>query len=265
MAILLSQDYKEPGDNRGSRKKPQTKDLRSGGLYGQYHLRGSILTIQDTRDAISGFIAFGNNIATIPTSNTPTPVNASGLLLDYTGLSIWRNGVLQAAVRGTDGITGGGGVVLLDANGLTLTDMDDAKARIKWNDGTDTTATIGVFSDAGVSKMTLQINEDQTFDDGRFHLNVFDTSGGDTLFRLIAIDGGTHHAELGGTTFNGLTIGSTANPEAMLDVRGGMCLNDGISAPTAVANRAFIYVDTADGDLKVRFGDGVTKTLATDT
>ena len=40
---------------------------------------------------------------------------------------------------------------------------------------------------------------------------------------------------------------------------------DGITAPTAIAGYAFIYVDTADGDLKVRFGDGTTKTLATDT
>lgn len=41
-------------------------------------------------------------------------------------------------------------------------------------------------------------------------------------------------------------------------------LSDGITAPTAIPGFAQIYVDTADGDLKVRFGDGVTKTLATD-
>jgi hypothetical protein len=28
---------------------------------------------------------------------------------------------------------------------------------------------------------------------------------------------------------------------------------------------AIIYVDTADGDLKVRFGDGTIKTIVTDT
>lgn len=43
-----------------------------------------------------------------------------------------------------------------------------------------------------------------------------------------------------------------------------LALTDGVTAPTAVSGLAFIYVDTADGDLKVRFGDGVTKTITTD-
>lgn len=42
-------------------------------------------------------------------------------------------------------------------------------------------------------------------------------------------------------------------------------LKDGQTAPATVAGRAFIYVDTADGDLKVKFGDGTIKTIVTDT
>jgi hypothetical protein len=42
-------------------------------------------------------------------------------------------------------------------------------------------------------------------------------------------------------------------------------LVDGITAPSATVGLAKIFVDTADGDLKVIFGDGTTKTLATDT
>lgn len=45
----------------------------------------------------------------------------------------------------------------------------------------------------------------------------------------------------------------------------GLELTDGITAPSAVTGRAIIYVDTADGDLKVKFGDGTTKTISTDT
>lgn len=44
-----------------------------------------------------------------------------------------------------------------------------------------------------------------------------------------------------------------------------IALVDGVSAPTAVSGLAFIYVDSADGDLKIRFGDGTTKTIVTDT
>lgn len=42
-------------------------------------------------------------------------------------------------------------------------------------------------------------------------------------------------------------------------------LTDGVTAPGTVAGIAQIYVDTADGDLKVIFGDGTVKTIVTDT
>lgn len=44
-----------------------------------------------------------------------------------------------------------------------------------------------------------------------------------------------------------------------------MSLKDGITAPGTNSGHAYIYVDTADGDLKVKFGDGVTKVIAADT
>lgn len=44
-----------------------------------------------------------------------------------------------------------------------------------------------------------------------------------------------------------------------------LALVDGVTAPTAVAGLTFLYTDEAAGALKVRFGNGVTKTLATDT
>lgn len=44
-----------------------------------------------------------------------------------------------------------------------------------------------------------------------------------------------------------------------------MTLVDGVSAPSTVSGHAQIYVDSADGDLKVKFGDGTVKTIATDT
>lgn len=46
---------------------------------------------------------------------------------------------------------------------------------------------------------------------------------------------------------------------------GALMVPDGVTAPAALAGFAEIYVDTADGDLKVKFGDAVVKTLATDT
>ena len=42
-------------------------------------------------------------------------------------------------------------------------------------------------------------------------------------------------------------------------------VTDGITAPAAATGRARIYVDTADGDLKIIFADGTIKTIVTDT
>jgi hypothetical protein len=44
-----------------------------------------------------------------------------------------------------------------------------------------------------------------------------------------------------------------------------MALVDGITAPSTIATHAQLYVDTADGDLKIKFGDGTVKTIVTDT
>jgi len=44
-----------------------------------------------------------------------------------------------------------------------------------------------------------------------------------------------------------------------------LSLKDGITPPSSVVGEAYIYVDSADGDLKVKFGDGTVKTIVTDT
>ena len=46
---------------------------------------------------------------------------------------------------------------------------------------------------------------------------------------------------------------------------GPLALVDGISEPATITGLAYIYVDTADGDLKVKFGDGTIKTIVTDS
>lgn len=51
----------------------------------------------------------------------------------------------------------------------------------------------------------------------------------------------------------------------LISDNGFVAVKDGITAPGGTAGIAKIYVDSADGDLKVVFGDGTVKTLATDT
>jgi hypothetical protein len=59
-------------------------------------------------------------------------------------------------------------------------------------------------------------------------------------------------------------IGSST-PNSKLDIAGDIAITDGITAPTATVGKAKIYVDTADGDLKIVFGDGTVKTIVTDS
>ena len=42
-------------------------------------------------------------------------------------------------------------------------------------------------------------------------------------------------------------------------------VTDGVSVPSTESGFASIYIDTADGDLKIKFGDGAVKTISTDT
>ena len=42
-------------------------------------------------------------------------------------------------------------------------------------------------------------------------------------------------------------------------------LTDGVTAPTAATGWAIMFVDTADGDLKIIFSDGTTKVIVADT
>jgi hypothetical protein len=64
-----------------------------------------------------------------------------------------------------------------------------------------------------------------------------------------------------GVEFRGLSSADTVTGFTMRE----MALIDGTTAPSTRAGYATIYVDSADGDLKVKFGDGTVKTIATDS
>ena len=65
-------------------------------------------------------------------------------------------------------------------------------------------------------------------------------------------------ADLDMNSYNITNVGNISNSSTIQ-------IDDGVSAPDAVVGKALIYVDSADGDLKVKFGDGTVATIATDT
>jgi hypothetical protein len=90
---------------------------------------------------------------------------------------------------------------------------------------------------------------------------------GDVEFVLSS--GGSTHTFTIGMGLLGLTTNRAIECAALTatgDVRAShLQITDGISAPSSESGIAKIYVDTADGDLKVKFGDGTVKTIVTDT
>jgi hypothetical protein len=62
-------------------------------------------------------------------------------------------------------------------------------------------------------------------------------------------------------------LGINVDPDANVacQINGVLAILDGVTAPSSsVTGYALIYVDTADGDLKIRFADGTVKTIETD-
>lgn len=81
---------------------------------------------------------------------------------------------------------------------------------------------------------------------------------GDTDTALLFLDASADALVMGGTTASNSKL-------TLAGAKGALAINDGITAPGTSAGFAQIYVDTADGDLKVKFGDGTVKVLAADT
>jgi hypothetical protein len=63
----------------------------------------------------------------------------------------------------------------------------------------------------------------------------------------------------------GASTGTTNMEAGDIRMNNVLWIGDGVTAPTTTAGFAAIYVDTADGDLKCKFGDGTVKTIVVDT
>jgi hypothetical protein len=68
--------------------------------------------------------------------------------------------------------------------------------------------------------------------------------------------------DFGGLSFDAYNEGIFSSN---LTVNGFLAIEDGISEPATNTGLGTLYIDSADGDLKIKFADGTVKTIVVDT
>lgn len=90
---------------------------------------------------------------------------------------------------------------------------------------------------------------------------------GFTVLEALATSGALIFVIPGGSGVNGWNFFHRGDFEnkAVISEKGAFGIKDGITAPSAIAGLAQVYVDVADGDYKIIFGDGTVKVISPDT
>jgi hypothetical protein len=236
-----------------------TVDFNSGGI--QVNVSGSraaLTLINETNAANTrkAYIAAGSGGVTgfafgvdIPATNTQ-----NWSIYDYTATAYrLYMGTTGAIGIGTGAAIGSEFFTLLNTtNGITRIKIDNQSAGNAARAGLTGTSDVGyftleAFSSTFAAETTLQ-QDTMLYTTGTGAMLHLGTAG---IKRVTILD---TSAKVG--------IGVDPPLEA-LQINGAMAILDGMTAPSTHSGYASIYVDTADGDLKVKFGDGVTKTIAT--
>jgi hypothetical protein len=136
----------------------------------------------------------------------------------------------------------------LTAAGIAIGRAGKAEMSIDGTDGDLPASSVGFYERSGIlyghSRGSIQLGLDA------------DNDSTTASFALIKDD--QAHGTGGSTLF---TITEAADAQ----FEGEMRIPDGITAPATATGYAVLYVDSADGDLKVKFGDGTVKTITADT
>lgn len=172
------------------------------------------------------------------------------------GLSGYKTGMNAHAMKLEIAPLSGNASIWMTSSVLTGSDaLVKVAAENAW-DSDEVSLTLS-RPDSGASTCKL-LNET-----GDVELQVGDAAGSnyvgvlDSAAALVGRIDSDGHARLLG----GLGVGSvTRSPPA-----GTLVITDGVSAPSAISGGAIVYVDSATGDLMVRFGDGTIKTIVADT
>jgi len=174
-------------------------------------------------------------------------------------------GPAQFSLQARAGVaSAGGGAVYLSASGLNFTGGSTTSHQIKWLDVSgDEICKIYAYESGTASVVYFIADGPDAGEESMINIQAEEVGGGVTQLQVISPNmagydaAGTIIGRIGGTSI--LQIKSHGTK-----VAGDMRLTDGKAAPSTEAGYAIIYVDSADGNLKVKFGDGTVTTIATD-
>ena len=131
---------------------------------------------------------------------------------------------------------------------------------------------VGVYADASQGPISLSptvlVANNTTNFSGTGALNELSYTVPAPIFTLDAQNGtsGARWNARGGQDVHWYRFLKNGTEMLRLGYDGAIGLRDGITAPSVdVTGNAWLYIDTADGDLKIRFSDGTVKTIVTDT
>lgn len=188
-------------------------------------------------------------------------VNATGFRWTWGEFASQTDGEDQVVIsRATGKFTAGAGAVTLDEDGITF-DMDEAAAQIRLIDGGVIRGYFySIVAGASTARMTLRSGpsglaaETSEMDLRCMSLDL--TSNRIRLYKSNVLGGIQLIIQGGG----GMNVGTYG-----IEVNNAIRLTDGMAAPAASPPYATLYVDVADGDLKVKFADGFVRTIAADS
>ena len=132
--------------------------------------------------------------------------------------------------------------------------------------GSGTANALNIAADGDIGLGTTSPDGPLHIRDNSVYMTLDDADNGDKWFMTHAAgDAGNLEFtnELDGS--GSFTLAFVVEPDGDTRVAGNLGIADSTAAaPAPVSGRAILYVDNADGDLKVIFGDGVVRTIATD-
>lgn len=169
------------------------------------------------------------------------------------GMSLWVNDEDKIYSWDNSAWVNSGGRIIDQLTGLGI------------GTNSDTTNKLAVRSDAilmttDTGNVQAKLNKNGASDTASF---LFQTAfSGRAEFGLIGNDDFTLKVSSDGSSF--VNSFSVNNATGDINFEKIISIPDGVSAPSTEVGKAKIYVDSVDGDLKVKFGDGTVKTIVTD-